>query len=110
MVHEAVLEAEPERHGPEEREVVGLDPLLERVALGLGDPAGRDGSVDLVLERLLEGAAELIRLHAELLRGVADDRLALLAWRGTKLRGGDCPTGPADRECGDGADDDLAFE
>ena len=110
MVPETVLEAEPERHRSEEREVVGLDPLLQLVALGLGDPAGRDRSVDLVLERLLERAAELLRLHAELLRGIVDNRLALRAGGRAELRGGDAGARAADRDCDDGPGDDLPFE
>ena len=55
---------------PEEREVVGLDPLLELVALLLRQPAGGDGRVDPVLVRLLQRRAELARLDAQGLGGV----------------------------------------
>src|SRR5262249_17887438 len=79
---EAVAEAGAEaRPAAEEREVVRLDPLLQRLALLLRQPAGRDGGIDAVLERLLDRGAQLAGLDAEVLCGVVDDRLALLARR-----------------------------
>ena len=63
----------------EQRELVGVDPLLEPRRLFLGQRSGVDGLVDSVLERLLQRVRERLRLDAELGRGVVDDRLALLA-------------------------------
>src|SRR5205085_5969883 len=49
---------EPEAGAAEQRDVAGLDSLLQLVALGLRQTAGRDGLVDAVLERLLQRSAE----------------------------------------------------
>ena len=44
----------PEAGRADEREVAGLDPLLQLRALLLGQPAAGDGGVDPVLVRLLQ--------------------------------------------------------
>ena len=62
------------------------------------------------LERLLERAAERARLHAELLRGVVDDRFALGTRIAAELGRRDSGAGPADCQCGHGSCDRLAFE
>src|SRR5512132_3379819 len=96
-------EARPEGGRPEEREVVGLDPLLQLVALLLRQPAGGYRGVDPVLERLLERGAELARLDTQALGGIVDDRLALLARRvGRELCRGDSGACAADRQRGRG--------
>src|SRR5439155_17767183 len=72
---------EPALGPAEEREVVGVDALLERVTFGLRDPARGDRSVDAIAERLLQSVAELRGRDAELFRGVVQDRLVLLGRR-----------------------------
>jgi len=62
----------------EEREVAGLDVLLQLLTLGFCEPTRGDGGVDPVLERLLERRAERAGRDAELLRRVVHHRLALL--------------------------------
>src|SRR4029078_10521095 len=57
-------EAVPEGGRPEEREVVGLDPLLQLGALLLGETARGDRRVDPVLPRLPELGAQPSRLAA----------------------------------------------
>src|SRR6184192_75547 len=86
-----------------------LDPLLELVALGLREAAGRDGLVDAILERLLQRGAERARLDAELFRRVVDHRLALLLRR-AELGGGECRPAAGDGETGDGADDHYGLD
>jgi hypothetical protein len=61
-------------------------------------------------ERLLESTAERARLHAELLRGVVDDRLALGTRIAAELGRRDSGAGSADREGGHGSCDRLAFD
>src|SRR6266511_1301538 len=73
--------AEPVVKPPEDREVLGLDALLEGIAFSLGQTPGGYGLVDAVAERLLQRAAELARRDAELFGSVVDDRLAFLARR-----------------------------
>ena len=71
----------------EQRQVARRNPLLQLFALRLREPAGRDGRVDPVLERLLDRGLDLRRVETELLRHVGDDRVALLRRR--ELVGGD---------------------
>jgi hypothetical protein len=95
--------------GAEQREVAGLDPLLQLGALLLRQPARGHRGVHPVGQRLLERVRELRRLHAELLGRVVDHRLALLRGRPGLGRG---DRGPAarDREPGDRSGDDLALQ
>ena len=77
-----------------------LDALLDRVALLLGELAGRHLRVDLILERLLERVAELGRVDPERAGGVVDDRLAARLRR-IVLRGGVRRTAADDRDDGE---------
>src|SRR4029079_3049206 len=64
-VHEPVRAArmpEPEGRPTEQRQLPGLDALLELLALLLGQAPVGDGRVDAVLERLLQRGAQLARL------------------------------------------------
>src|SRR5436853_556766 len=71
----------------EERHVARFDPLLDLIGLRLRQPAGRRGCVDAVFERLLQRRTQVVRLNAELLRRVVDDRLVLLLRRREMRRG-----------------------
>src|SRR5262249_20577176 len=89
----------------EEREVAGLDVLLQLITLGFWQPTRGDGGVDPVLERLLERRAERAGRDAELLRRVVHHRLALLLRRAAELVGGERRPTTGDRETGDRACD-----
>ena len=88
-----------------ERHVCGVDPLLQLLALLLGEPAGLDRLVDPVLERVLQRVAQRARLDAELLRGVVDHRLAP-ALRRQRVGRCNCAPGTCHRErrCSPGDD------
>ena len=80
-VDEAVVAAAMVAHAgtdADERHLTRLDPLLELGALSRRDRARLHGRVDAVFERLLQRGVELVGADAELLRGVGDDRIALL--------------------------------
>src|SRR5439155_20853613 len=87
-VAEAVMEPDAEQ-----REIAGLNPLLQLVAFRLRQATCCDRGVDPIRKRLLECIAELARRDAELGRSVVDDRLALLARR-VALGGRDRDAGP----------------
>src|SRR5262245_15620380 len=93
----------------EERELAGVDPGFESIALGLGQASGLDGFVDAVRERLLQGRAELARLHAQLLRRVVEDRLRLVIRR-AELRGGDCAARSGGREPDSSDGDEFSLD
>ena len=108
LAEEVAARAEAVREA-EEWHVAGLDPRLELVALRLRDLARRDGCVYPVLERLLEGVAQGSGRNAELLRGIVDDRLALLLRR-AELVGSDRAAPTGDRRGGDTARDELPLQ
>ena len=100
---------EAEARPAEQRHVAGLDPLLELVALGLRQPARRDGLVDTILERLLQRGAERARLDAQLLGSVVQHCLVLLLRRAElRRRVGAAPAGYG--ETCDGSRDHLGPE
>ena len=69
----------PAARAEEERQRAGLDPLLQLVSLRVRQLPGRDGRVDAVLERFLQRSGERARCDAQLLGGVVDDCLAVVA-------------------------------
>ena len=106
MAEMTVPEARSPESSEDERCVSRVDALLERVGLLLRETAVLDSLIDAVLERLLERVRELARLDAELLRGVVDNRLALLL-RGPRLGCGDSRSSSGDGECDDRTCGDL---
>src|SRR5262249_94193 len=94
----------------EERQVAGLDVLLELLALGLREPARGNRGVDPVVGRVLGRRAGRARRAAELPSRVIHHRLALLLRRAAELVGGERRPTAGDREPGDGARDQPWFE
>jgi hypothetical protein len=89
----------------DERKVVGLNSLLELIALLLRQLPGGDSLVDAIAERLPQRIAELARRDAELFGCVVDDALALFGTR-AGLRCSDCGAAtPGDRERSRGNED-----
>ena len=74
---------------PDEREVAGAEPLLQLLALRLGETARIDRGVDAVGERLFERRLHLRLGNPELLRHVGDDRVTFLG-RGHPIGGERC--------------------
>src|SRR5581483_1975377 len=94
-----VVSTEAEGERAHERRLPCVDPGLERVTLLLGEPARRDGGIDLVVERMLECCGQRARRDMQLASCIVDDRLALRFRRfefrcsyGTS-RGDDCRHG-----------------
>ena len=80
---------------------------LDLVGLGLRDPAGLDGGVDLGVLGLREGGAQFVRADAEALGRVGEDGLLVLL---VAAGGGDRPGRPAgDGERGHGSRDELSL-
>jgi hypothetical protein len=91
---------------PEQRQPAGRDFGLQMIGLGLGDLAGGERRVDLVLECLLQRRRELVRRDAELLRGVRHDRVALLLRGRLRRRHGRAGADREPRRC-DGRGDPM---
>ena len=77
---EAAIEVRP-AVAEEKRDVGRPQSLLHHLGLLFGKPAGVDGLVEPVLQRLVQCVGERVGLDSELCRRVVDDRLALLGGR-----------------------------
>jgi hypothetical protein len=75
----AEAEAEAGARAAEDRAVARLDALLDLVRLLLGQAPVLHGGVDAGLRGVLDGVFERAPLHAEALRDVAQERVAVVA-------------------------------